>query len=144
MAASYCSCGRRKGRWWIEKMLPSAMSSDFALFEIQLSHQALVKVISYYWSVTMAKLSSISCATCNLFLHHHITTLRCKTNITTSSFSSCNKCIRNRSKFLLTEQFFILIQQKSQLNKLKMMLLIIQKMYWESEFVTYSWSWASS
>ena len=80
-------------------------------------------------SVTMAKLSSISCATCNLFLHHHITTLRCKTNITTSSFSSCNKCIRNRSKFLLTEQFFILIQQKSQLNKLKMMLLIIQKMY---------------
>ena len=60
----------------------------------------------------------------------------CKTNITTSSFSSCNKCIRNRSKFLLTEQFFILIQQKSQLNKLKMMLLIIQKMYWESEIVT--------
>ena len=62
--------------------------------------------------------------------------IRCKTNITTSSFSSCNKCIRNRSKFLLTELFFILIHLKPQLNKLKMMLLIIQKMYWESEFVT--------
>ena len=123
------------------------MSSHFALFEIQLCQQVLVKVINYIevlrWqnchrsaappsicSSTTTFPPSVPTTSCSPYL------IRCKTNITTSSFSSCNKCIRNRSKFLLTELFFILIQLKPQLNKLKMMLLIIQKMYWESEFVT--------
>ena len=158
MTASYCSCGRRRGRWWIEKMLSSAMSSHFALFEVQLGQQVLAQQSwkSYaifevsrwknchrsaappsIFSSTSTLPPSVSTTSCSPY------SITCKTNSTTPSFSSCNKCIRNRSKFLLPELFYILIQLKSQLNKLKRMLLFTENVLrvW---FCNYAWIWASN
>ena len=157
MTASYCSYGRRSGRWWIEKMLPSVMSSHFALFEVQLCQQVFVQ---QRWKRAIVEVSrwlnchrsaaplsicsststlppSVSTTSCSPY------SITCKTNSTTPSFSSCNKCIRNRSKFLLPELFYILIQLKSQLNKLKRMLLFTENVLrvW---ICNYAWSWASN